>query len=287
VLPTIPLAPRLRCSSAQSSAAFSATVGTLRISTPHALATGQPWPGDYYGAGATSLASEVTVLPGSGHTPVLCQLTLIDAATRTPFWRIVGYGNGIGQSGAQAMPGGTVGDAWADPDAGRLVIPVASTEPDTDGGFLFVDLAADTVELRRGGAVLPFQGNIRQRQLGLWYATSTVSPGLNYPPAGAALRFEETRGGASLGGDLRIWSTDRGVRVYDATGDQAGALMVDADPGTDGTTRIFRTIALSPSTSASAAIVVAAQRRGDLVLAIYRSLPAFLLGGGSETTPGE
>lgn len=286
-IPTVPMLPRFRCASANSGADFSTVVGTFTIATPHALQHVEAWPSDYYGAGAIATSNEVTAVPGSGLTPVLSQLAFIDIGLRTPVWRIVGYGTGAGVSGLQALPGGRVGDVYVDPDAGRFVIPVGSTDPANDGGFVFVDLVNDRIKLyRTGPAVLQFDGVIGQRQLGLGYTALAESTGGNMPQGGSALGYDETHGTGSAGGDLRIWTSEKGITAFNDFSNAAVALVKDDDPGTDGTTLIFRSVVLQPTGAQPAALVVAAQRRTDVAIVVYRSIPAAILTGG-EGFPGE
>lgn len=286
-IPTVPMQPRFRCASANSAADFSTLVGTFTIATPHALQHVTAWPTDFYGAGAIATSAEVTAVPGSGLTPVLSQFALVDIGARVPVWRIVGYGDGAGVSGLQALPGGRVGDVYVDPDAGRLVIPVGSTDPVNDGGFVFVDLVNDRIRLHRsGGAIQQFDGTVGQRQLGLGYTATAESPGPNVPQGGSALGYDETHGGGSAGEDLRIWTTEKGITAYNAFTAAAVALVLDDNPGVDGTTLIFRSVTLQPEAGKAPALVVAAQRRTDIAVIVYRSLTA-AIAAGVENVPGE
>lgn len=290
VMPTAPLHAALRASSPGSSVSFETVVPSVRVTSPHALRL-DAWPGDYFGGGALAAHSEVSRYAGKDAYPALGQLTLIGVAEeRAPFWRIVGCQNNETGQGLQALPGGAVGDVWADPEAGRLVIPVArdGADPEAEGGFVFVDLAQDRIYLRRGGDGFEFGGPVGWRHFGLGYSATTGMSGPDAPPVGQAIGYAEVAAGGTVDGPLVVWTTREQIRIYEPEAGSGTNILRNADEEADGATFIYRTVAVpppSPSAGKTASLVALVRRRGDLAVAIYRNALAHL-DDGDEPTPG-
>lgn len=282
-VPTAPLTVRIGVESDAPDAAVSALATSFLVTSPHALRL-DSWPTAYYGAGAVGLPIEVAKYPGGSATPQLCHLTLIHAEDRAPFWRMVGVGTDEDGPGDQALPPGAVGDVWADPDGGRIVIPIAGD----DGGFAIVDLVQDMIFLRQGSTGREFSGPVSWRHLGLGYTTTDAFDASDAPPDGSALGYAQVEAGDGLAGPLKCWTTAQGVRVVlpHVFGDPFADLMADIDPETDGETEVYRSVLLPPADPAGpSALLILARRRNDLCVAVYLDAEA-RASAGSESAPG-
>ena len=289
LLPTAHAALRLRTESGGSTGAtWTVDVPNVRVTSPHALNL-DAWPGDYYGAGALALAAEVTNYALSEDVPPFAQLTLLGVETRAPFWRIVGAMQKGGASAAAALPAGAVGDVFADPAGGRIVIPVATPDVEGDGGFVIVDLQTDEITLKRGPDELAFGGPVGWRHFDMGYLPISSGPAVDAPPVGAALGYDEVEAGGTLVGDAHVWTTAAGIRLVAANlaEQQLSALVLaNNDPEANGETQTYRTVTLAPLVAPQGAcLVVAARRRNDIALMIYRDVAATIQ-AGDEVFPG-
>ena len=283
-VPSVPVKVLLRGDMTSSGGRGEFYISNWAVTSPHGIPDDlEAWPDIYYGG--AQLAEETETTDAGSDRPYLSDLTLLDARARRPFWRIVAASSSAaGESSNAALRPGPILDSWANRRDGALVIPVKRADSPLVQAFVFVDLGYDQVWQVEDTTQWAHFGPIRWRHLGK-VPTSPQATASRYVDGAPILYEEVPRLSTSDVRWFHVWVTDTGIRVtaWDNGVQQGSAdLCVAAtEPGI--TFEVHRVAIIQPTATKPAAMVVAATRDGDGVVAVYRDLNAAYTAGNEAS----
>lgn len=266
LLPSVPIIITMSGLGESSAADFNTRISYLILNSPHCMAALEGWPARYYCAAMVATPDETVA--ADGNDPIVADLTFIDVTTRRPFWRAVAAADQLVESG-QALRAGSPGRLWADPINGAVMVPVARATP-MPAVFCHFDFGYDRVIQREDLAVYTHAGPLRWRH----FALPDPSPQATFSTFvdGNPLAFA-TVAGAVAGQTFDIWVTATGVRIAEFLDGNFNAEVNLAVADAEEVDFALTAAVIVPRDGLTpASLVLAAERAGDGVVAVYRDI---------------